>query len=68
MAEEDKTALEQLEELALAPKRVRTDSGEVEQQDPLKQLEVLKRTAGVKRGSALSRLGFYQISNQGGGQ
>ena len=68
MADEEKTALEQLEELALAPKRVRTDSGEVEQQDPLKQLEVLKRTAGAKRGSALSRLGFYQISNQGGGQ
>lgn len=68
MADEDKTALEQLEELALAPKRVRTDSGEVEQHDPVKQLEVLKKTSGSKRGSALSRLGFYQISNQGGGQ
>lgn len=69
MAEEKTTYEEHLRtfvENALAPKRVKTDSGEVEQHtlaDQIKALEKIKAEEVQTKTPALSRLGVYQIAN-----
>lgn len=58
--------LEKFAENLAAPKKVKTDSGEVEQfslNDQMKALDFLKKQEAISSGSQLSRLGVYQIAN-----
>ena len=59
---------EQFVENILAPKKVETDSGKVEQHslsDQMKALDYLKKQeAAQKGGCQLSRVGVYQIVNE----
>lgn len=56
---------EKLVENALAPKRVRTDSGEVEQHYLSDQIKVVKDASRKRNGSLLKSIGVYQIVNEG---
>ncbi len=54
-------------ENVLAPKKVETDSGKVEQHslsDQMKALDYLKKQEAAKKGSQMSRVGVYQIVNE----
>lgn len=56
---------DKLVENALAPKRVRTDSGEVEQHYLSDQLKVVKDAVRRRKGSLLNAIGVYQVVNEG---
>lgn len=60
----DNQRMEAFEENALAPKRVETDSGKVEQHsvgDQIKALEYMKKQkVESSRKSQMSRFGFYK--------
>ena len=56
---------DKLVENALSPKRVRTDSGEVEQHYLSDQMKVVKDAVRRRKGSLLNAMGVYQIVNEG---
>ncbi len=59
-------SLKQFVQNALAPKRVKTDSGEVEQQtltDQIKALDRIKQEVVSNKKPLLSRLGVYRVVN-----
>lgn len=70
MADETKSYEELLKafiDSIISPRRVKTDSGEVEQQSLYEQMRAFelakKELAGQKKGPLLGKLGVYQINN-----